>query len=100
MKRCVEYIKELLNTPAPVNIADTQPAEECLEVTSDNKTREEITTPVMTLNNGTYAGPDGIPAEAFKADMNKSIDLLYRIYEKICDEQNRKSGKTDIWSKY
>ena len=64
-------------------------------MTSDNKTREEITTPVMTLNNGTYAGPGGTPAGALKADINTSIDLLYRIFEEFCDEEDKQEEWKD-----
>ena len=33
--------------------------------------------------NGKVAGPDGIPAEALKADVNTSIEMLYSLFEEI-----------------
>ena len=60
--------------------------EELLEWNSDKLMREEIMKAIMTLNNGKFAGPDDIPAEVLKADVNASIYKLYGIFEKIWDK--------------
>ena len=33
------------------------------------------------MKNGKVAGPDGIPAEALKADVNTSVEMLYSLFE-------------------
>ena len=35
------------------------------------------------MKNGKVAGPDGIPAEALKADVNTSVEMLYSLFEEI-----------------
>ena len=32
------------------------------------------------MKNGKVAGPDGIPAEALKADVNTSVKMLYSLF--------------------
>ena len=37
----------------------------------------------MTLRSGKTAGPDEIPAEAIKADMETAVKMLYSLFSKI-----------------
>lgn len=37
----------------------------------------------MTLRNGKAAGPDEIPAEAIKADMETATNMLHSLFSKI-----------------
>ena len=39
------------------------------------------------MKNGKVAGPDGIPAEALKADVNTSVEMLYSLFEEIWEKE-------------
>ena len=39
------------------------------------------------MKNGKAAGPDGIPAEALKADTDTATDILHNFFAKIWDEE-------------
>ena len=87
VKRWAEYFEELLNRPALLNAADIQPAEELLQVNSAKPTKDEVRKAIRTLKNGKSAEPDGIPAEALKADLSTSTNMLYEIIENIWEEE-------------
>ena len=42
---------------------------------------------IRTLKNGKVAGPNGIPAEALKADIDTATDILHNLFAKIWDEE-------------
>ena len=42
----------------------------------------------MKQKNGKAPGPDGIPAEVLKADINTSTQMLYEIFEKVWEEKS------------
>ena len=50
--------------------------------------KEEIQSAVNQLKNGKSAGPDGIPAEALKANLVASVDVLHPLFESIWKEEN------------
>lgn len=54
-----------------------------MTVNSDKPTKDKIRKAITTLSNGKSAGPDRIPVEALKADINMSTNMLYEIIEKI-----------------
>ena len=58
---------------------------EVLEVTCERPDREEIRKAISLLKTGKAPGPDEIPAEAIKADMETSIEILYDLIGKIWD---------------
>ena len=43
------------------------------------------------MKNGKVAGPDGIPAEALKADVNNSVEMLYSLFEEIWEKETKSS---------
>ncbi|XP_052212089.1 uncharacterized protein LOC127831138 [Dreissena polymorpha] len=43
--------------------------------------------PSKQLKNGNSAGPDSIPAEALKADVETSVDLLHPLFSKIWEKE-------------
>ncbi|CAH2322892.1 Hypothetical predicted protein [Pelobates cultripes] len=55
-------------------------------------TREEIRKPITLMKNGKAAGPDNIPAEALKADLKSSVEMLYPLFEKIWEEEEILEG--------
>ena len=49
--------------------------------------KEEIRESMKQLGNGKSAGPDNIPAEALKADIEISVAMPYRVFRNIWDEE-------------
>ena len=86
MKRWAEHFRELLNRPAPDNLPDILPAAADLPISCDQPSKHEIKRAISSLKNGKAAGPDGIPAEAIKADLETSVNLLHDLFSKIWEE--------------
>ena len=40
------------------------------------------------MKNGKAAGPDDIPPEALKVDLNASVEMLYSLFERIWKEED------------
>ena len=87
LNRWAGHFEELLNTPAPQNQPDIQPAETDLPIDCNKPTREEIKKAIAHMKNGKVAGSDGIPAEALKADVNTSVEMLYSLFEEIWEKE-------------
>ena len=83
LNRWADHFEEMLNRPAPQNQPDIQPAETDLPIDCNKPTREEVKKAIALMKNGKVAGPDGIPAEALKADVNTSVEMLYSLFEGI-----------------
>ena len=58
-----------------------------LPISVENTSKEDIKKAIRTLKNGKAAGPDGIPAEAIKADIDTATDILHNLFAKIWDEE-------------
>ena len=82
-KRWVEHFEELLNRPPPQTPPDILPSTQDVDIESSTLTRDEIRTAIRHLKSGKAAGPDGIPCEALKADIETTVDMLYTLFEKI-----------------
>ena len=78
---------ELFNRPAPQNQPDIQPAETDLPIDCNKPTRGEIKKAIAHMKNGKVAGPDGIPAETLKVDVNTSVEMLYSLFEEIWEKE-------------
>ena len=85
--RWKEHFEELLNRPEPRNPPDIQPADNDLLIDCNSPTKEEISRAIKQLRNGKAAGPDGIPAEALKADLETSVEMLHPLFMKIWEEE-------------
>jgi hypothetical protein len=85
-KRWAEHFKELLNRPPPATKPVIPPAASNLNVNLEPPSRKEITAAVKLLKNGKAAGPDGIPPEALKVDINTSTDMLCPLLQRIWKE--------------
>ncbi|CAH8556054.1 unnamed protein product [Schistosoma curassoni] len=85
--RWVEYFDELLNGPAPMNPPDIEAAHIDLPIDVNPPTTEEIRMAVRQIKNGTAAGPDNIPAEALKSDIEVTTSMLYLLFRKIWEEE-------------
>ena len=87
LDRWAEHFEELLNRPAPPNPPVIHPAEDDLPINCDRPAREEIKKAIQQLKNNKASGPDDIPAEALKAVVDTSVELLYPLFEKIWEEE-------------
>ena len=87
LSRWAEHFEELLNRPAPANTPDNNAAEEDLPIDCGKPTREEIRKATKQLKKGKAAGRDGIPAKALKVDPEMLAEMLYRLFEKIWEEE-------------
>ncbi|XP_043921714.1 cyclic nucleotide-gated cation channel beta-3 [Protopterus annectens] len=87
LKRWVEHFEELLNRPSPLNPPIIEPANEDLSINFEKPSKEEIRKAIIQMKNGKVAGPDNILAEALKADLNTSVEMLYPLFERIWAEE-------------
>ena len=87
MKRWVEHFKDVLNQDPPVRKADIPPSEELLAVDCKRPSTGEIKKAIKMLKNNKAPGPDNIPAEALKADIETSTQMLYELFGKIWEEE-------------
>ncbi|KAH9583018.1 LINE-1 retrotransposable element ORF2 protein [Schistosoma haematobium] len=85
--RWVEYFEELLNRPAPMNPPNIEVAYTDLPIDVNPPTTEEIRMAVRQIKNGKAAGPDNIPAEALKSDVEVTTSMLYPLFKKIWEEE-------------
>ena len=86
-QRWAEHFSELLNRPPPPNPVDIPAAEVNLDVCCNRPTKREIRKAIKQLKNGKAAGPDGIPAEAIKADITTSTEALYNLFGRIWENE-------------
>ena len=82
-KRWAEHFRELLNRPPPSETPDIEPANTPFQVNENMPNKAEIKRAIRHLKNGRAAGPDGIPSEAFKADLTTSTNMLHELFGKI-----------------
>ncbi|KAI8503757.1 hypothetical protein Bbelb_187280 [Branchiostoma belcheri] len=87
LKRWAEHFGELLNRPAPEAPPDIPPADAELPINTGKPTKTEIKKAIMSLRNGKSAGPDDIPAEALKADVGSSTNILHSLFSRIWEEE-------------
>ncbi|KAM9385848.1 uncharacterized protein KZ484_007427 [Pholidichthys leucotaenia] len=87
LHRWAEHFEELLNRPVPPKPPDIDPADIDLDINCEKPTREGIRKAIKPLRNGKAAGPDNIPVEALKADLETTVDMLYPLFEKIWEEK-------------
>jgi len=87
LNRWAEHFSELLNRPAPETPPDIPPAETELPINCEKPSKAEIRKAINALKNGKAAGPDEIPAEAIKADMETAVDMLHSLFSKIWEEE-------------
>ena len=99
LKRWAEHFHQLINRPAPPERPHIPAAEVDLEISCDRPIRGEIKRAINVLKSGKAAGPDGIPAEAIKADIDTSTAVLYSLLGKIREEEVV-IGKWDTWSSF
>ena len=87
LRRWGEYVEELLNRPPPPISEAIPEAELMLDVNTAKPSKEEIAKSIQNQKNGKAPGPDGIPAEILKGDVNTSTQMLYDILAKVWEEE-------------
>ncbi|VDP75861.1 unnamed protein product [Schistosoma curassoni] len=85
--RWVEYFKELLNRPAPLNSPNIEAVPKDLPINVGPPTIQEISMAIRQVKSGKTAEPDNIPAEALKADVAVTSNMLHILFNKIWDEE-------------
>ena len=87
LKRWREHFEELLNRPPPQNPPDVTPAEEVLQINCERPSKTEIEKAIHHMKRGKASGPDKIPAEAIKADIDTSSEILHDLFGKIWEQE-------------
>ena len=88
LERWKEHFEELLNRPIPTDRPVITPRETPLNINTSKPSKLEIKRAISLLKNGKATGPDGVPAEAIKADTNISVEMMHNLLGKIWDEEN------------
>nr|KAG5707728.1 hypothetical protein BaRGS_003303 [Batillaria attramentaria] len=86
--RWAEHFKETLNRPPPPVPPDIPPAAQLLDISTNPPTKTEIIKAIKSLKSDKAAGPDGIPPEALKADIQTSTDMLHPLLRKIWESES------------
>ncbi|VDP87383.1 unnamed protein product [Schistosoma mattheei] len=85
--RWVQYFEELLNRPAQMNPPDIEAAHTDLPIDVNPSTMEEIRMAVRQIKNEKAAGPDNIPAEALRSDIEVTTNMLHLLFKNIWEEE-------------
>lgn len=95
VKRWTEHFRDLLNRQPPQLTAEIPIAQNPLEINCNPPTKTEIRKAIKALKGGKAEGPDGIPAEALKADTETSTNMLHHLMKTIWEEENVPSDWRD-----
>ncbi|CAI2729894.1 unnamed protein product [Schistosoma spindalis] len=85
--RWAEYFEKLLNRPAPMNPPDIEAAHTDLPTDVHPQTTGEIRMAIRQIKSGEATGPDNIPAEALKPDIEVTTSMLHLLFKKIWEEE-------------
>ena len=87
LKRWRERFEELLNRPPPRNPPDIAPAAEGLQINCENSSKADIEKAIHHTKRGKASGSYKIPAEAIKADIEISTEILHDLIGKIWEQE-------------
>ena len=82
-KRWIQHFEELLNRPPPQNRPEILPAAQDLDIEGGTLTRDETRMAITQLKSGKTAGPDSIPCEALKTDIETTVNMSYPLFKKM-----------------
>ena len=85
--RWPEHFQEILNRPPPQVPPDIPPAANQLAVSINPPTKAEVSKAIKSLKSGKAAGPDDIPPEALKADVQTSTEMIHPLLMKIWENE-------------
>ena len=102
LNRWAEHFTELLNLPPPEEEVEIPPSDP-LDIDCEAPNLMEIKEAIKSLKNNKAAGPDNIPAEVIKADIDTSakafLPLITKIWnDELCPE-DWKNGHISILAK-
>ena len=78
----------MLNRPPPESPPEILPARLDLPISTNPPTKKEIEEAIRQIKSNKAAGPDHIPAQAFKADVSTLVDILDTLFTKIWNEED------------
>ncbi|XP_022796524.1 uncharacterized protein LOC111334977 [Stylophora pistillata] len=87
LHRWVQHFGEVLNRPPPDEGTDIPEAEHLFPVNCAIPSRREISSAIRKMKDGKAAGTDNIPAEAFKADINTTTEVLHELFKSIWEDE-------------
>ena len=76
-----------MNRPPPQVPPDIPPAANQLEVNTNPPTKAEVSKAMKSLKSDKAAGPDGIPPEALKGDVQTSTEMIHPLLMKIWESE-------------
>ncbi|VDP09158.1 unnamed protein product [Schistosoma mattheei] len=86
--RWVEHLEELSDGPASLNPQDIEAVYTDIPIDVAHQRWKKSGWPVIgQIESGSAAGPDNIPAEALKSDMEATTNLLHVLFRKIWEEE-------------
>jgi hypothetical protein len=86
--RWAEHFKETLNRPTPPAPPDITPPTQLLDINTKAPMQQDRDHQGhQDLKSGKAAGPDGIPPEALKADIQTSTEMLHPLLSKIWEQE-------------
>ena len=88
LKRWAEHFKEVLNRPEPAERPIIPDADSDRGIKTDQPSKQEIKDAVKRLKANKAPGPDGIPPEAFKADINTTVEALHKVFSNIWEKED------------
>ena len=98
----MEHFEELLNRVAPQGLLHISPFSNDLPVNCDSSPKEDICQAIRGMKNSKSAGPNSIPAAAWKNDIEISVELLYLLSKILEEEQvhSEKNSSSVIWTSH
>ncbi|VDP55385.1 unnamed protein product [Schistosoma margrebowiei] len=82
-----EYFEEFLSRPAPMNPPDIEAAHTDLLIYVNSPMTEKIRMAIRQIKRWKAAGPDNVPAEALKSDIEVTTNMLHLLFKKIWEEE-------------
>nr|KAG5701607.1 hypothetical protein BaRGS_019296 [Batillaria attramentaria] len=91
-QRNMKRLYEITRTLSGKNNNPTRPVKDkngqIITKEEDQRDKTEIIKAIKSLKSGKAAGPDGIPPEALKADIQTSTDMLHPLLRKIWENES------------
>ena len=88
LKRWTEHFKEVLNRPEPTERPNIPESVCDPTIRTDPPSKHEIRDAVKKLKGNKAPGPDGIPPEALKADVNTTVEALHKLFTNIWEKED------------
>ena len=87
LDRWREHFDNLLNRPPPENPPEILAARRDLAIETEPPDRDEVATAIKQMKLGKAGGPDHLPPEALKTDVQTTVNILHPLFEQIWNEE-------------